>query len=366
MKKNKLWLAFCLAGILGHTKCFAQRIEFQEPIKLNDSINSDAEELLPFLCEGGERLYFTRAFHEGNVGGRYAGSDIWTSRYENGSWQAPHNELIPWNNKENNAVIGERKQGDVVYLLNAYKGKKGISFSKNVNGKWSKPETLAIPGLKTDDFVGFYVSPTYDFVLISMNKNGGYGQEDLYVSLKDPSGDWQEPISLGGTINTAGFEISPFLSDDQKYLYFSSDGHDGYGNADIFVSERLYGSWTVWSKPKNLGPIINTSYFDGYFSIYGDTTSFFASNREEGYLDIYTSRVKLNSKNVLQDSVQRIIDETKRLLSDLKKDDEMIQVSSSVLEFLSFDFNSSELDKKLENSLDKVLKRIEKDSIFKA
>ncbi len=53
-------------------------------------------------------------------------------------------------------------------------------------------------------------------------------EEDLYVSLKNGAGEWSEPKNLGATINTEGFEISPYLSSLDK-LYFSSSGHPGQG-----------------------------------------------------------------------------------------------------------------------------------------
>ena len=120
------------------------------------------------------------------------------------------------------------------------------------------------------------------------------GEEDIYISLKDSTDNWSEPLNLGASINTEGFEISPFLSADKKRLYFSSNGRSGFGDADIYFTERLYDSWTVWSQPKNLGSEINSPKFDSYFSIYGDSVGVFSSNRDSEFADIY--RVKINIK----------------------------------------------------------------------
>lgn len=108
--------------------------------------------------------------------------------------------------------------------------------------------------------------------------------------------------NLGSTINTSESEISPFLSADKKTLYFSSKGHAGYGDMDIFMAERLYNSWTVWRKPKNLGSKINSSAFDGYYSEYGDSIAFFSSNRESELSEIYQTRINSFSyKNLSKD-----------------------------------------------------------------
>jgi hypothetical protein len=96
---------------------------------------------------------------------------------------------------------------------------------------------------------------------------------------------------MGTTINTKGFEISPFLSADKKRLYFTSSGHGGEGDGDIFYSERLYNSWETWSMPVNLGKAVNSKTFDAYFSIYGDSIAYFASNRDGKFADLYQVEV---------------------------------------------------------------------------
>ena len=77
-----------------------------------------------------------------------------------------------------------------------------------------------------------------------------------------------DPINLGIKINTDLAERTPFLTEDKKTLYFSSNGHDGYGEQDVFVSERLDDKWTSWSTPKNLGSKINGQYNDWGFKLF--------------------------------------------------------------------------------------------------
>ena len=270
----------------------AQQLTFGMPEILSSAVNTEAEELSPLLSNDGKTLYFTRAFDPNNTGGEFAGMDIWMStRMKNSSaspWQATTNRLPAWNNKESNVVIGTSKDNSSVYLLNSYKSKSGIAFSKLVNGKWSEPEVINIPGINRTDFVGFYMNPDFNILLVSMNSRGSLGQEDLYVCLKDSAtGAWRKPLNLGPTINTEGFENSPFLSADGHRLYFSSNGHGGQGDADVFYSDRLYNSWEAWSTPKNIGTKINSEGFDAYFSIYGDSIAYFTSNKGGKLANIY-------------------------------------------------------------------------------
>jgi hypothetical protein len=272
---------------------FAQK-QVESLEKLSEQINTEAEEILPLLSPSGDSLFFARVFHELNKGGKYSGSDIWLSIYDNESqtWAIPTNDLRNWNDKRNNFIIGINPNEKIIYQNNPKDPEKGIRFVKNINNNWTKPENLSLPGLPKSGYQGMYVSPDYSVILISMKSSNNYGKEDLYVSTKNNQGNWTEPVNLGTTINTSESEISPFLTADKKTLFFASKGHGGYGDMDIFMAERLYNSWTVWSKPQNLGEQINSAAFDGYYSEYGDSIAFFSSNREGELSDIYGVRFK--------------------------------------------------------------------------
>lgn len=278
----------------------SQELQFDKPVRLGPQVNSSVEEISPLMSSDGKTLYFVRAFNPQNEGGKFAGTDVWMSTKNNrGQWTASSNNIEPWNNKSNNAVIGISKDNSVVFLLNSYSNKEGVAFSKRGSATWNEPKLITIPGISTNDFVGYYMSPDQNVLLISMHDKTSMGEEDIYISLKDSINNWGEPLNLGSSINTEGFEISPFLSVDKKKLYFSSNGHSGFGDADIYYAERLYDSWTVWSKPKNMGSEINSSKFDSYFSIYGDSTGFFSSNRDSDLADIYQVKIEIKKSDVL-------------------------------------------------------------------
>lgn len=270
----------------------AQQLEFADVTKLGGGVNSAAEESMPLLSPDGKKLYFTRALSEQNEGGVYGGQDIWVSEFSNGNWSKATNKLSI-NTKDNNTVVGVDKNGKTLYFIDASHGKRmsGIYLTRWQGTRLSKPELIPIPGIANLDFIGFYVSHDGDVIFISMKASDSRGEEDLYYTTKDASGAWRVPKNIGATINTSGFEIAPFLSADKKRLYFASNGHSGLGDADIFYSERVYESWETWSVPVNLGPLVNSKKFDSYFSIYGDSVAFFASNRDGKYADLYSVSV---------------------------------------------------------------------------
>jgi hypothetical protein len=328
----------------------AQVMEFAEPAPLS-ILNSEAEELSPLVSADGKTLYFVRGFHKDNVGGELAGMDIWVSQKDSlGKWQKPTNDIRKWNNYENNAVIGVREDNSVVYLLNSYNRGKGIAFTKQINGKWISPELLPLKWQENKEFVGYYMHPDFNVLLISMKGDDSEGMEDLYVSVKDSLWNWSTPIHLGPTVNTEGFEISPFLSQDKQRLYFASNGHGGFGGADIFVTQRLYDNWTVWSKPINLGEKINSDKFDAYFSIGRDSTVYFSSNRSGELSNIYVSELKGLKKGENQEYAEQLIAEARQLLEELRGEDQSREY------FIDFFPESAEIQSSSKQKLNDLIK----------
>lgn len=271
-----------------------QLLEFHSVKKLPASVNSTGEECLPLLSPDGRQLFFSRALFAGNTGGKFSGVDVWFSEASGDTWKNPSNILpAAINNEGHNALIGMSHDGKKKYFLSAAPNQEvtGIYAVTRINNYWTRPEFVMVPGIENENFLGVYISPDFDVMLFSMKAADSRGQEDLYFSVKTSSGQWSAPKNMGATINTSGYEISPFLSSDKKRLYFSSNGHGGEGDADIFYSERLYNSWETWSLPVNLGKNVNSKKFDAYFSIYGDSIAYFASNRDGKFADLYEVKV---------------------------------------------------------------------------
>jgi hypothetical protein len=290
MKKNfALFAAFACTAFFSQ----AQFWSVSKPVQIGGTVNTfDAEESIPVFSQDSSTLYFVRTFDPKNKGGEYD-QDIWYStRNDDGSY-TDCKRLKSLNNKYNNAIVGMGENGNVMYLLNAYDGKKdfekGIAKSEGSGKGWSKPEKITIPNLDIEgEAYGFHVSSDGNTIIISQNGPKSHGEEDLYVSEKTSSG-WSDPVHMGNVINSTGFEISPFLSETKDTLFFSSNGMGGEGDADIFYSVKQ-GSWTDWSVPVNLGTPINSAKFDAYFTYSGDQV-YWSSNRSNVRSDIYTASI---------------------------------------------------------------------------
>ncbi|KRB57020.1 OmpA family protein [Flavobacterium sp. Root186] len=188
---------------------------------------------------------------------------------------------------ESNAIF--TKDGKTIYFTrnNSKNGKKKkddkkisnlqIFKAELVNGKWTNITSLPFnspnysvehPSLSIDEKVLYFAS----------DMPGSLGSFDIY-SVNINKGAFDTPKNLGPEINTNKREQFPFASADNK-LYFSSDGHLGYGSLDVFVSE-INGN--EYSKPINIGLPLNSNLDDFAFNIDSETKEgYFASNREGG------------------------------------------------------------------------------------
>ncbi len=115
------------------------------------------------------------------------------------------------------------------------------------------------------------------------DKPGGFGKYDIYKATIQSDGMLGEPENLGDKINTSGQEMFPYAGDDE-YFYFSSNGHLGLGNLDVFYTE-----YTGNAVVKNIGAPINSKADDFAFTIDEDKNGYVSSNREggKGSDDIY-------------------------------------------------------------------------------
>lgn len=271
---------------------------------LDKNVNSDVNELNPILSPDGKTLYFSRTNHPDNAGGKKDKEDIWYSELgADGKWQLAKNAGAPLNNEYPNfvsAISSTTPDGKSVIMLlgNKYDEKgdsklAGVSMSSNVGGNWTKPVALKIE----DDYnfhekANYFLANNRKTLLMSVQRDDSRGDRDLYVSFMKADSSWSRPLNLGAMVNTAGEESAPFLALDDKTLYFSSNGFSGYGGTDIYVSKRLDDTWTNWSEPENLGPDINSPKEDLFFNIPSNSEyAYYSRGVSDNNTDIF--RIKL-------------------------------------------------------------------------
>ncbi|MCD8519225.1 MAG: hypothetical protein LRY32_07100, partial [Flavobacterium sp.] len=238
-------------------------------VKLPETVSSpNIEETNPVISADGNILYFDRKDNPSNI--ETPKDDIWYSiKDKNGKWTEAKNIGRPLNNRDNNFVISSSPDNNTLLLGNKYatdgvsSNGGGVSIAKKGQSGWEIPKDVVIEDfINTNNYVGYFLSNDNRNLLMTVERPGGLGQKDIYVSFVKDDGTFSKPKSLGNVVNTFDDEANPFLASDGKTLYFASKGHPGYGYFDLFVTKRLDDTWTNWSKPENLGKIINSSGYE--------------------------------------------------------------------------------------------------------
>jgi hypothetical protein len=222
---------------------------------LGNVINTRNNEYNPVVSDKEDLLIFSRsqAFYDA----------ILYSTKVNGVWTDPlnMNELLKVDRDLFPTSIS--KDGKDLYLYSSADYDGIIYTSRFENGKWS-------PLVKLNDNINTKyweshatISHDNKKLYFTSNRKGTYGGLDIYVSSRDSTGDWGPAVNLGPTINTPYNEESPFLSQDDKTLFFSSRGHFNMGGYDIFYSTLLDNG--QWSVPLNVGAPLNTTDDDVFF-----------------------------------------------------------------------------------------------------
>ena len=265
------------------------------PERLPEGVNSAYAELGPLISPDGSTLYFSRRNHPQNIGGKDDKEDIWVSRRTASGWGAASNIGRPLNNESYNFVSSVTPDGNMLLLGNVYlpdgEMEAGASFTvRNPDGSFSEPEPIKIRRDKNkSDQVDYFLSTSGRVLIVSEQRDKGYGGRDLFVSFQNDEGVWSEPENLGPAVNTAADEFAPFLAADNRSLYFSTSGRPGYGAEDIFLARRINDGWQEWTEPENLGRPINGPGKDAYFTLpaNGSYAYYTSAGAGKGETDIY-------------------------------------------------------------------------------
>ncbi len=261
------------------------------PQNMGDAVNSTESEYFPSLTIDGKEFVFTRRVKDFN-------EDFFYSRQnEKGGWENAKpmegNVNTPMNEgAQNISQDGQwlvftgcnRRDGFGscdIYI--SYLTDKGWSEAINFGSKVNSDQWDSQPCLSPDKRQLYFAS----------RRLGGYGGSDIYVCHLQSNGRWSEPENMGPAVNTAGDEQSPFIHADNQTLYFTSNGHPGYGDADLYYVRK--GPNAVWSNATNLGYPINTIDQEGTLFIAADgKTTYYASDRSDskGGLDIYSFELR--------------------------------------------------------------------------
>lgn len=266
-----------------------------EPKSLGPDLELPYEQYWPSLSLDGKTLVFTMllpdSLHFRPDGSMVVQEDFYITRFIDGKWQPAEPIGAPINTTGNEGAQQISADGNTLVFTGCNRrdgyGQCDIYFArKDIYGRWGKPYNAGSTINTSASEKQPCLSPDGRFLFFSSNRAGSL-KMDIWVSELDANGKWGKPKNLGAPINTPGDDICPFIHPDNQTLYFSSDGHPGLGNKDIFMS-RL-DSVGHWSEPVNLGYPINTHREEiGLIVDNKGVTAYFSSNINSDTKNIYT------------------------------------------------------------------------------
>lgn len=170
--------------------------------------------------------------------------------------------------------------GKDLYMGHQFYSHSDIFVSHLKGKRWTEAEALGynINGRTSENHAS--ISRDGQSLYFTTDARGGSGSFDIYVSHLNEKGEWGEAHNLGPTINTPYEEHTPFISNNDSILFFSSQGHSTIGGADVFHSNLQQDG--TWSEPENLGYPVNTTGDDLFFNPgWDELESYYAVRRED-------------------------------------------------------------------------------------
>jgi len=259
-----------------------------EPKNLGDSINSSALEYFPSLTIDGKKLVFTRRLRD---------EDFWESNLIDGKWSKAKLLEGKVNTNFNEGAQNISQDGQWIIFTGCNypegQGSCDLYISYKTDNGWSEAENLG-PMINTDFWESSpSLSPDKRDLYFSSAISGGFGGKDIWVSHRSITGKWSRPENLGPAVNTPGDESYPFMHADNETLYFTSNGHPGYGGSDLFYTKKVTD--TSWLQAENLGYPINTIDEESTLIVATDAkTAYYTSDRADsrGGLDLYSFELR--------------------------------------------------------------------------
>ena len=267
---------------------------------LGEDVNTKYPEYSPVFAPNDSIVYFTSR-RPNTTGGRrnYKISDeyyedIYYTSALKGKWRAPAQMPKPVNSKWNDASVAINPNGDGFILYRGHEGAGNLFMSlkktKN-NGKtvWTKPKKI-INRVNSKKYRESSLTFNHDSTIVYFisNRKGGFGGKDIWMIKRrgNSNSGWTKPVNLGNVVNSAYDEESLFLLENDSVLYFASRGHNSMGGYDIFKTELLPDG--RWIEPVNVGFPFNTPADDMFIFVNPDkrTGYYTSSGQDESYGDL--------------------------------------------------------------------------------
>jgi hypothetical protein len=194
---------------------------------------------------------------------------------ESARWDSVSNDLGRINSDGFDAISFISKDGLIGLMTinltataqkKSTKGSDIFEIELSSKGKWGTPKRINNKSINTSFFEGSAtMTSDGNTMYFASDRKGDKSSMDIYMVQKSGK-KWGEAKALPMTINTTGYETTPSITDDGRFLFYSSDGLNGMGGLDVYVVENL--GENQWGTPVNLGIMVNSVNNDSHFKYY--------------------------------------------------------------------------------------------------
>jgi outer membrane protein OmpA-like peptidoglycan-associated protein len=328
--------------------------------------------------------------------------DLFISQWKDGAWETPTPISAAINTPNNEGTCTISADGKIM-VFTSCEGRRSygscdLFITRKEGDRWTEPENLG-PQVNSPYWDSQpSLSPDGSKLFFSSDRPYGIGKKDLWMSTVNGEGKWSKASNLGPQINTPENEVSPFVHANGMSLFYSSNGREGLGNHDIYMTNIKAG---FTAESYNLGYPINTPgdesglfiAANGKSALYskqeGDNTYIYAfdvplelSSRFEriyyikGFIrdaktqaPLYSSLELVNSKN--GEKVSRFLSDpvTGDYMSIIPEEGEYmlyVETPGYFFKSLKIDFKEGKVDQEMDIRLSKIEKETKEtlDNIF--
>lgn len=205
--------------------------------------------------EGGSFSPDMKEFYFSRKNGKYVNRTFFVIRYENDKWGEETETDIRWPqftgdgnmmfggkwvrertdagwSEPKNQGVFLKEQGHGIslsskgtYYFPFYKkednGRGNLGYSRLLNGEYESPVKLNSDINQGEWIAHPYIAPDESYLMWDVQREGGFGKSDIYISFRGKDGAWIPAMNMGPAINSDMQESSPRVTHDGKYLFFS-------------------------------------------------------------------------------------------------------------------------------------------------
>ncbi|MBN8472434.1 PD40 domain-containing protein [Corallococcus exiguus] len=188
----------------------------------------------PFLSPDGQSLFYSST-RPANGGAERPDTDLWVVHRVRNGWGTPEHLGPLVNSPREELYPSVTRDGTVYFASGTFDTDFEMYRVRRQGNHYTAPENLG-PAVNSPDSWEYnpWVSPDGRvLVFASLNRPGGYGLGDLYVSF-NVAGTWTPAANLGPSVNTEKDEFHPTLSRDLSQLYFVRQTWDPFVPSDFY------------------------------------------------------------------------------------------------------------------------------------